>query len=221
MGLISRVSSRTYRNHNMAVHLNIVLPNAHFRKRKIWAKLAKTWFNQPAKKVARRNARAAKAVAVAPRPLAGALRPVVQCPTFRYNAKQRVGRGFTYDEVKGCGLSATEAKQLGICIDKRRKNKSQEALQANVQRLKQYRSKLVVLKKGASTDVEQNKDRKIMPVSNAAGKVESAKITAEMQKGSCYQAFHMARANVKYAGQREKRRLKRLAEEEEKKTRKK
>merc|ERR1711974_475048 len=220
MGLISRVSSRTYRS-EMAVHLNRVLPNAHFRKRKTWAKLAKTWFNQPAKKVARRNARAAKAVAVAPRPLAGALRPVVQCPTFRYNAKQRVGRGFTYDEVKGCGLSATEAKQLGICIDKRRKNKSQEALQANVQRLKQYRSKLVVLKKGASTDVAQNIDRKIMPVTNVVGKVESAKITAEMAKGSCYQAFHMARANVKYAGQREKRRLKRLAEEEEKKTRKK
>ena len=45
----------------MAVHLNRVLPNAHFRKRKTWAKLAKTHFNQPAKKVARRAARASKA----------------------------------------------------------------------------------------------------------------------------------------------------------------
>jgi large subunit ribosomal protein L13e len=205
----------------MAVHLNRVLPNAHFRKRKTWAKLAKTWFNQPAKKVARRQARAAKAVAVAPRPLAGALRPVVQCPTFRYNAKARVGRGFTYDEVKGAGMNAVEAVQLGICIDKRRKNKSAENLQRNVQRLKEYRQKLVVLKKGAATDVEQNIARKVMPVTNAVGKVESAKITADMQKGSVYQAFHMARANVKYAGQREKRRLKRLAEEEEKKSRKK
>merc|ERR1712072_601479 len=167
MGLISRVSSRTYRNHNMAVHLNRVLPNAHFRKRKTWAKLAKTWFNQPAKKVARRQARAAKAVAVAPRPLAGALRPVVQCPTFRYNAKARVGRGFTYDEVKGAGMNAVEAVQLGIFIDKRRKNKSAENLQRNVQRLK----------KGAATDVEQNIARKVMPVTNAVGKVESAKIT--------------------------------------------
>ena len=92
----------------MAVHLNRVLPNAHFRKRKTWAKLTKTWFNQPAKKVARRQARAAKAASVAPRPVAGSLRSVVQCPTFRYNAKARVGRGFTYDELKGAGLSATE-----------------------------------------------------------------------------------------------------------------
>merc|ERR1712226_1594920 len=128
-------SSRTYRSQQkseMAVHLNRALPNAHFRKRKTWAKLAKTWFNQPAKKEARRSARAAKAVAVAPRPVAGSLRPVVQCPTFRYNAKARVGRGFTYDE-----------------------DKSAENLQRNVQRLKEYRQKLVVLKKGAATDVEQ------------------------------------------------------------------
>merc|ERR1711881_184691 len=97
-----------------AVHLNRVLPNAHFRKRKLWPKLTKTWFNQPAKKVARRNARAAKAASVAPRPVAGALRSVVQCPTFRYNAKARVGRGSTYEELKNAGLSATEAKQIGI-----------------------------------------------------------------------------------------------------------
>merc|ERR1711912_101034 len=131
-----------------AVHLNRVLPNAHFRKRKTWAKLAKTWFNQPAKKVARRSARAAKAASVAPRPVAGSLRAVVQSPTFRYNAKARIGRGFTYEELKNAGLSATEAKQIGICVDSRRRNKSAENLQRNVQRLKEYQNKLVILKKG-------------------------------------------------------------------------
>merc|ERR1711974_251286 len=171
MGLISRVSSRTYRS-EMAVHLNRVLPNAHFRKRKTWAKLAKTWFNQPAKKVARRNARAAKAAAVAPRPVAGSLRAVVQCPTFRYNAKARVGRGFTYDELKNAGLSATEAIQIGICVDTRRRNKSTESLQRNVQRLKEYQQRLVIIKKGQSCDVAQNTERKVMPVVNAAAKVE-------------------------------------------------
>merc|ERR1711994_325515 len=205
----------------MAVHLNRVLPNAHFRKRKTWAKLTKTWFNQPAKKVARRAARAAKAASVAPRPVAGSLRSVVQCPTFRYNAKARVGRGFTYEELKNAGLSATEAKQIGICVDTRRRNKSAENLQRNVQRLKEYRQKLVIIKKGQACDVAQNNDRKVMPVVAAAAKVESAAITADMKKGSVYQAFHMARANTKYAGQREKRRLARLAAEEEKKARKK
>merc|ERR1712048_903118 len=210
MGLISRVSSRTYRNHNMAVHLNRVLPNAHFRKRKTWAKLARTWFQQPAKKAARRQARAAKAVAVAPRPLAGAMRPVVQCPTFRYNAKQRIGRGFTWEEVKNAGLSVVEARTCGIAIDKRRRNKSAENKQ-----------KLVMIPKSGTTDVEQNLARKIMPVASIDTSVETAKITDDMKKGSVYQAFHMAKANVKFAGQREKRRVAREAAEAEKKARKK
>merc|ERR1711981_1203674 len=108
-----------------------------------------------------------------------------------------------------------EAKQIGICVDTRRRNKSQENLQRNVQRLKAYRQKLVIIKKGQTCDVAQNTDRKVMPVVAAAANTE------EMKKGSVYQAFHMARANVKYAGQREKRRLARLAAEEEKKSRKK
>merc|ERR1739848_109013 len=207
MGLISRVSSRTYRNHNMAVHLNRVLPNAHFRKRKTWAKLARTWFQQPAKKVARRSARAAKAAQIAPRPTAGALRPVVQCPTFRYNAKQRLGRGFTKDEIVGAGMNLVEARKVGICVDKRRRNKSAENLQRNVQRLKEYKSKLVVLPRSGSTDVEQCNARVIMPVESIPGKdvVASAAISEADRKGSVYQAFHMARANAKYDGQRKKR----------------
>lgn len=55
-----------------------------------------------AKKVARRNARAAKAKKVAPRPV-NALRPVVRCQTIKYNTKVRAGRGFTIDEIKVCG----------------------------------------------------------------------------------------------------------------------
>lgn len=205
----------------MAVHLNRVLPNAHFRKRKTWAKLAKTWFNQPAKKVARRSARAAKAAAVAPRPVAGSFRSVVQCPTFRYNAKARVGRGFSYEELKNAGMSATEAKQIGICVDTRRRNKSAENLSRNVQRLKEYKQKIVILKKGQACDIAQNTERKVMALAQPVINVESQAITEDMKKGSVYQAFHMARANVKFAGQREKRRLARLAAEEEKKSRKK
>merc|ERR1739848_681410 len=158
---------------------------------------------------------------LAPRPVAGAVRPVVQCCTFRYNAKQRIGRGFTWEEVKNAGLCATQAKQLGICIDKRRRNKSAENLQRNVQRLKEYKQKLVMVPKNATTDVEQVLAQKIMPLSNAKAAVSAEKITEDMKKGSVYQAFHMAKANTKYAGQREKRRKIREAEEAEKKSRKK
>merc|ERR1712071_152533 len=114
----------------------------------------------------------------------------------RYNAKARVGRGFSYEELKNAGMSATEAKQIGICVDTRRRNKSAENL-------------------------SRNTERKVMALAQPVVAVESQAITEEMKKGSVYQAFHMARANVKFAGQREKRRLARLAAEEEKKSRKK
>jgi hypothetical protein len=54
---------------------------------------------QPGKKVSRRNARQAKAAAVAPRPI-DRLRPVVRCPTIKYNRRVRAGRGFTLAELK-------------------------------------------------------------------------------------------------------------------------
>lgn len=75
-----------------------VLPNSHFHKD--WKRMVKTWFNQPMRKKRRQNARALKAAVVAPRPVAGMLRPVVRCPTLKYNTKVRAGRGFTLDELK-------------------------------------------------------------------------------------------------------------------------
>jgi ribosomal protein L13E len=54
---------------------------------------------QPGKKVTRRLARRAKAAAVAPRPV-DKLRPIVRCPTVKYNRRVRAGRGFTLTELK-------------------------------------------------------------------------------------------------------------------------
>lgn len=128
----------------MVAHNN-VLPNQHFHKR--WMDRVKTWFNQPARKYRRRQARKAKAAKVAPRPSGGLLRPVVHAPTQRYNMKTRLGRGFTLEELKEAGIHKRVARTVGIAVDHRRKNHSLEALQENVQRLKVYTSKLVVIKK--------------------------------------------------------------------------
>merc|ERR1712042_60903 len=110
---------------------NNVLPNAHFHKD--WQNRVRTWFNQPGRKKRRRVARQKKALAIAPKPVAGSLRPVVRCPTFKYNTKVRMGRGFTLEELKAAGISAKRARTVGISVDHRRKNKSTESLQANVQ----------------------------------------------------------------------------------------
>ena len=82
----------------MAPKRNEMIPNAHFHKD--WQRYVKTWFNQPARKKRRLQNRKKKALKVAPRPVAGPLRPVVRCQTFKYNTRVRTGRGFTLDELK-------------------------------------------------------------------------------------------------------------------------
>merc|ERR1712183_822516 len=101
------------------------------------------WFNQPARKERRRKTRSIKAAKVAPRPVKS-LRPIVRCPTFKYNIKDRAGRGFTLEELKGTGLTKKMALTTGITVDHRRKNKSLESLKHNIQKVKGYQSKLIL-----------------------------------------------------------------------------
>mmetsp|Transcript_6562 Transcript_6562/g.5419 ORF Transcript_6562/g.5419 Transcript_6562/m.5419 type:complete len:85 (+) Transcript_6562:62-316(+) len=72
---------------------NNVIPNLHFHKKycqssrgPLKVKLA---LNQATRKKVRRLRRAAKAAAIAPRPLQK-LRPVVHCQTQRYSSKVRL-----------------------------------------------------------------------------------------------------------------------------------
>ncbi|GJV38077.1 retrotransposon-related protein [Tanacetum coccineum] len=76
---------------------NNVIPNGHFNKH--WQNYVRTWFNQPARKTRRRNARQAKAVKDFSRP-AGKLRPQVHGQTLKYNMKLRERRGFSLEELK-------------------------------------------------------------------------------------------------------------------------
>merc|ERR1712198_487787 len=165
---------------------NNILSNGHFRKH--WQNYVRTWFNQPGRKKRRRVARQKKALAIAPRPVAGNLRPVVRCPTFKYNTKVRMGRGFTLEELKAAGISAKKARTIGISVDHRRKNKSTESLQANVQRLKEYQSKLIVLPRKQSKP--GNKARVI---------------TDEEKKISVFRSMRIARSNARLVGIRAKR----------------
>jgi large subunit ribosomal protein L13e len=81
----------------MAIKHNQQLPNNHFHKD--WQRRVRVHFDQPGRKSRRRAARLAKAAAVAPRPV-DKLRPVVRCPTLKYNRRARAGRGFTLHELK-------------------------------------------------------------------------------------------------------------------------
>uniref|UniRef100_A0AAY4B548 60S ribosomal protein L13 n=1 Tax=Denticeps clupeoides TaxID=299321 RepID=A0AAY4B548_9TELE len=190
----------------MAPSRNGMILNPHFHKD--WQKRVRTWFNQPARKLRRRKARQAKALRIAPRPVAGPLRPVVRCPTIRYHSKVRAGRGFTLEELKAAGIHKRTARTIGISVDTRRRNRSTESLQANVQRLKEYRSKLILFprkaaapKKGDSSPEELKMATQlvgpVMPIKNVYKK-EKARVISEDEKNfKAFASLRMARANAR------------------------
>ncbi|XP_041021872.1 60S ribosomal protein L13-1 [Juglans microcarpa x Juglans regia] len=203
---------------------NNVIPNGHFKKQ--WQNHVKTWFNQPARKTRRRIARQKKAVKIFPRPTSGPLRPIVHGQTLKYNMKVKAGRGFSLEELKAANIPKKLAPTIGIAVDHRRRNRSLESLQANVQRLKTYKAKLVVFprrarkfKAGDSAPEELATATQVqgsyMPIVREKPSVELVKITEEMKSFKAYDKLRIERTNTRHVGARMKRAAE--AEKEEKK----
>ncbi|XP_058080563.1 large ribosomal subunit protein eL13z-like [Magnolia sinica] len=203
---------------------NNVIPNGHFKKH--WQNYVRTWFNQPARKTRRRNARQKKAVKNFPKPTEGLIRPIVHCQTLKYNMKTRKGRGFSLEELKAAGIPKKLAMTIGIAVDHRRKNRSLEGLQANVQRLKEYKAKLVIFprrpgkfKNGDSSAEELASATQVqgpyMPITLEKPTVEFVKVTEAMKSFNAYQKLRLERTNERHVGVRLKKAAE--AEKEEKK----
>ncbi|KAI1235627.1 hypothetical protein DUI87_14368 [Hirundo rustica rustica] len=153
---------------------------------KDWQRRVATWFNQPARKLR------------------------------RYHKKVRAGRGFSLEELKLAGINKKFARTIGISVDPRRRNKSTESLQANVQRLKEYHSKLILFprkpampKKGDSSPEELKMATQltgpVMPIKNVF-KREKARVISEDEKNfKAFASLRMARANARLFGIRAKR----------------
>ncbi|GFF55058.1 60S ribosomal protein L13 [Aspergillus udagawae] len=206
---------------------------------KDWQRRVRVHFDQPGRKHRRREARLAKAAAVAPRPV-DKLRPVVRCPTVKYNRRVRVGRGFTLAELKEAGIPKKLARTVGIAVDHRRVNYSKESLVANVARLKDYKARLILFprKSGQFKKLDSSADEvnaakaafaaegktegyatklgATFPIKNisAAEAVTEVK-RDELPKGeeAAYRRLREARSEARYKGIREKR-AKAKAEEE-------
>merc|ERR1712098_756742 len=95
-------------------------------------------FKQPMRAKRRAAKRVQKARVLAPKPT-GLLRPIVRPSCIKHSHKNRLGQGFTKQELRMANLSLPFAKSFGIAVDKRRKNKSMEATERNVDRLKEYK----------------------------------------------------------------------------------
>eukprot|EP01089_Gocevia_fonbrunei_P017995 TRINITY_DN5_c0_g1_i1.p1 TRINITY_DN5_c0_g1~~TRINITY_DN5_c0_g1_i1.p1 ORF type:complete len:237 (-),score=65.64 TRINITY_DN5_c0_g1_i1:135-845(-) len=191
---------------------NNVIPNVHFHK--AWQTRVKTHFDQPGKKRSRRVKRAVKALHSFPRPVSGLLRPIVTAPTIRYNTKERLGRGFSLDELQGAGINKRLARSIGIAVDHRRANRSQERYRANVERLKKYKANLILYprkagkpKKGDSTqaDIDAAKQLKgeLQPIVSVTPSVQFGKI--KEYKVSAFVRLRRARANAHLVGWRARR----------------
>ena len=138
---------------------------------------------------------------MAPRPVGGLLRPIIQCSTARYNMKTRYGKGFTFDELKAANISKKYAMTIGIAVDHRRTNQSQQIFDRNVARLNDYQSKLVLADKSNIDSLTQNTDSVVLPVSSTAT-IETRLITDADRASRVFQNLQKERLNARLAGHR-------------------
>ncbi|KAL2215704.1 60S ribosomal protein L13 [Thermoascus aurantiacus ATCC 26904] len=212
----------------MAIKHNNAIPRNHFHKD--WQRRVRVHFDQPGRKHRRRQARLQKAAAVAPRPV-DKLRPVVRCPTLKYNRRVRAGRGFTLAELKEAGIPRKLAPTIGIAVDPRRINYSKESLAANVARLKEYKARLILFprksgqfKKLDSSAEEVNAAKAafstgkpegyatnlnaVLPIKNISREEAISEVKRdEMPEGekAAYRRLREARSEARLVGVREKR----------------
>ncbi|KAK4572419.1 hypothetical protein RGQ29_030744 [Quercus rubra] len=172
---------------------NNVIPNGHFKKH--WQNYVKTWFNQPARKERRRIG--GRRLSNLPRPTTGKLRPIVHGQTLKYNMKV-----FPRSMHSPLGLQLIIAE--GIV--------SLEGLQANVQRLKTFKAKLVVFPRRVGKFKVQGP---YLPIVREKPSVELVKITEEMKSFKAYDKLRLERMNVRHVGARQKKAAE--AEKDEKK----
>jgi len=188
---------------------NNVIPNIHFHKKYLQSSRGplkvRLSLNKATQKKARRLKRAEKAAKMAPRPL-NKLRPIVHCPTQRYSAKQRLGRGFTLEEIRGAKLNPKYARTIGIAVDHRRVNKCEESLARNVARLEEYKKNLVVFSRktgaAAPADVPAQNLGTILPLPKKSTEIVMEAITDEMKEFKAFTTMRVARQESKVAGYR-------------------
>ena len=188
----------------MVKHNNVV-PNIHCHKKyhsstrgPLKVKLA---LNQAPRKKARRLARAKKAAAAFPAPVQK-LRPIVHCQTQRYSAKTRLGRGFTLEELKAAKLGAKYARTIGIAVDHRRINKSEESLELNTNRLKTYMASLVILKKGQDGSSMSQFKGVVQPIDRTPSPIEMQDVTDDLKSFKAFKTMILAKQETKVAGYR-------------------
>ncbi|KAL4833511.1 hypothetical protein H8958_021817 [Nasalis larvatus] len=168
----------------MAPSRNGMILKPHFCKD--WQR--RTWFNQQVRKIRRVRALQAKACRIASRPS----QPI----------EASVGQGFSLEELRVAGIHKKVARIIGIFVDPRRWNKST----ANVQRLKEYLSKLIFFLNSSAEELKlaTQLTGPVMPTQNVYKK-EKTRVVTEEKNVKAFASLRMARANARLFGIRAKR----------------
>jgi large subunit ribosomal protein L13e len=62
-----------------------------------------------------------------------------------------MGNDSADNDIQEAGIHRKEARSVGIAVDHRRRNRSNESLELNIQRLKAYKAKLIVFPRKAAS----------------------------------------------------------------------
>merc|ERR1712032_223875 len=117
------------------------------------------------------------------------------------------------------GIAPKLARTIGISVDHRRRNHCQESLQENVDRLKLYKSKLLIFPKGSGKkcvkkgdtarsepqNVAQNTHKAIIPLPKAVLRTKARAITQEEKDFCAHAKLKKARSDLKYWGAKKKK----------------
>ena len=129
------------------------------------------------------------------------------------------------------GIPRKFARTIGISVDPRRQNLSEESLKANVERLQEYRKRLILFprrngktKQGdaSAEDVKAAKSGEnvvrtnILPIKNVAA-FEEGPISNYESDENVYRKLRDARSEARYQGKRAARAAAKAEEEENKK----
>ncbi len=135
------------------------------------------------------------------------MRPVVRGQTNRYNGKIKVGRGFTVRELNEAGLKVPFARSIGVAVDSRRKDTSNETLKLNANRIKEYLNRIVLYPRKGKYDKKplvaeakpeqlnapnakfQNTNPDVIPLPTAEPGYTWSKLTPELTKTSAYKTL--------------------------------
>ena len=123
------------------------------------------------------------------------------------------------NDAQEAGIPRPLAPTIGIAVDHRRQNLSEESLAINVARLKAFKERLILLprrsnapKKGdTKTDVSKIEKAArvsaVLPIAptDLAVKYIKKSEMPEPVEGGAYAKLRMARSNARYQGAREKR----------------